>query len=569
MKASYKIAFAFFTILILISAILLPRTIGLDRFVTVDEPIWLIGTANFYYALGQRDFVNTFVANHPAVPTMWIITAGFLMYFPEYRGLGQGYVWKYRDYDQIFAKFNKRPLELLKISRLIYVIINTLLLLVAFWLIRYLYGNIIAWVATLLVAFDPYFLGHSRLLNHETMMSLFILISFFAAMVFIEKNRHWIFWVISSISAGLALLTISPSVIIIPLVGLMLLVKYVSQWKKQKLPGLSLSYLKLMVIYASYLSLTFVVLWPGMWVNPGKMLNLVFGNALSYAFQGANLNVTKEINPSRFGLEITGITPYIVGLFWRTTPVTWLGTLFACIGLFIKDHSTFTPVVKKSIIYLGSIAVLFVLMFGIAKGRNSPHYIMMSYVCLEVIAGIGLVGAIRWVGERFTPARQGWVMIVLVTSLLGVHIAGGISQFPYYYTYLNPLMEYFMKGNPNQGYGEGLEKAGEYLSQKPNASELTAISWFGYGPFSYFFSGQSIHMPPTDFMEPSLLENIHRSNYLVVYDIYQIRHHMPGLLMDALNGITPETVIMIDGMDYVSIYKVVDLPESLFNSIDQ
>jgi hypothetical protein len=76
-------------------------------------------------------------------------------------------------------------------------------------------------------------------------------------------------------------------------------------------------------------------------------------------------------------------------------------------------------------------------------------------------------------------------------------------------------------------------------------------------------------MPPTDILEPSLLENIRRSNYLVIYDIYQERSHMPGILMDALNGISPETIIKIDGYDYASIYKVVDLPSSLFNAIDQ
>jgi hypothetical protein len=535
----------------------------------VDEPAWLIFSSNFYYALGQRDFDKTVYDYHPAVTTMWIITAGILTYFPEYRGLGQGYIEKYRDYDQIFASFYKSPLELLKRSRLISVIINSFLLMIAFGFLYYLYGNAIAWAATLLIAFDPYFLGHSRLLNHEAMMSLFLLVSLLAVMVFIEIKPHWIFWVISSISAGLALLTKSPSIIVIPMVGFMLCVNYIGQWRKQRQLGLWSGYFKWMLLFIGILCLTFVIVWPGMWVAPGKMLYGVFGNALSYAFQGSRLNVANGLNPGQFSLDSAGITTYFASLLWRTTPVTWLGAFFACIGLFAKDNSTFKPLVKRSIIYFGFLAALFVMMFGIAKGRNSPHYILMSFVCLEVIAGIGLAGAIRWVGERVKPAKQGWVMIVLVTCLLGIHVASGISEFPYYYTYLNPLMKFIFKDNPNAGYGEGLEKAGEYLSNKPDANALTAISWFGYGPFSYYFSGQSIHMPPTNVMDPSLLENIKRSNYLVVYDIYQKRLHMPGLLMDAVNGITPETVIKIDGYDYVSIYKVIDLPKSLFNSTGQ
>ena len=394
-------------------------------------------------------------------------------------------------------------------------------------------------------------------------------------MVFIEKKSHWVFWVFSSISAGLALLTKSPSIVVIPLVGLMLGVKYISRWKKQSQSGLWLGYIKWMLLFIGILCLVYVVLWPGMWVNPGKMLYEVFGNAISYAFQGSKLDVAKGLNPSRFSIDSSGIIPYFTSLFWRTTPITWLGVFFGCTGFFAcigkkadKTDPTFDPVIMRSYFYLGLLALIFVFIFGIAKGRNSPHYILMSFVSLEVIAGIGLVGTIRWIGARIKPANPGWVVILLATSLLGVHIASGISQFPYYYTYLNPLMRLLVKGNPDAGYGEGLEKAGEYLSNKPNGSTLTAISWFGYGPFSYFFSGQFIHMPPTDIIEPSLLEDIRQADYLVVYDIYQKRFYRPTLLMDSLNGISPEKKIKINNLDYVSIYKVSDLPESLFKSLN-
>ena len=35
------------------------------------------------------------------------------------------------------------------------------------------------------------------------------------------------------------------------------------------------------------LAATYVILWPGMWVAPLAMLKDVYGNALSYALQGA------------------------------------------------------------------------------------------------------------------------------------------------------------------------------------------------------------------------------------------------------------------------------------------
>jgi hypothetical protein len=97
--------------------ILLPRVIGLDQFVSVDEPDWLKYGANFYYALGQRNFASTIYFNHPAVTTMWIVTAAFLWYFRAYRGLGQGYFWDGFKFDNFLQEFHKQPLVLLECSR--------------------------------------------------------------------------------------------------------------------------------------------------------------------------------------------------------------------------------------------------------------------------------------------------------------------------------------------------------------------------------------------------------------------------------------------------------------------
>jgi hypothetical protein len=306
-----------------------------------------------------------------------------------------------------------------------------------------------------------------------------------------------------------------------------------------------------------------------MWVAPGKMLNRVFGNDLSYVFQGAQMNVANELYSSQFSLDSNGLTTYFTYLLWRTTPIAWLGVLSACIGLFTKDNPTFKPFMKRTIVYFGLLALIFILIFGIAKGRNSSHYILMSFVCLDVIAGIGLVGALRWLGNNVRPFKRVWIMSALIISLIGFQIASAISQFPYFYTYVNPLAELFTKNNPNSGYGEGLEMAGEYLSQKPNARELTAISFFGYGPFSYFFSGNTIHLPPTNIIEPSLLEKIHQADYLVIYDIHLKKQVRLLLLMDSLKGISPEKIIKINNLDYVSIYRVIDLPESLFKSLNK
>ena len=98
----------------LIAVIALPRLIGIDRFATIDEPYWLTAGSDFYYALGQRAFANTFYDYHPAVTTMWIITAAMLVYFPQYRGFGQGYFDVYKDsLERFLLSHGHTPLGLL------------------------------------------------------------------------------------------------------------------------------------------------------------------------------------------------------------------------------------------------------------------------------------------------------------------------------------------------------------------------------------------------------------------------------------------------------------------------
>ena len=65
---------------------------GLERFVTIDEGLWLYRSANFYYALGQREFEYMHQSKHPVVSIMWAGAAGIHNKFPEYRGLGQEYM---------------------------------------------------------------------------------------------------------------------------------------------------------------------------------------------------------------------------------------------------------------------------------------------------------------------------------------------------------------------------------------------------------------------------------------------------------------------------------------------
>ena len=61
---------------LLLLALTLPSHLtNVDRAVNIDEPWWVISSANFYYAVTHRDFQDTYFEYHPGVMNMWIISA--------------------------------------------------------------------------------------------------------------------------------------------------------------------------------------------------------------------------------------------------------------------------------------------------------------------------------------------------------------------------------------------------------------------------------------------------------------------------------------------------------------
>jgi hypothetical protein len=336
---------------LLLAVVIAPRLPKLDSFVTLDEPFWLSVGANYYYAIGQREFENTVYEYHPAVTTMTIITAAFLVYFPEYRGYGQGYFDVDKEkFDPFLIEHGIDPMHLLYLSRLFQIAIIVLFALIIFYLLSHLIGEEKAFLVTALTSSAPYFLGHSRVLSHEAMVAFFVLASIFGLMAYLETERKWIYLFISAASAALAQLTKSSAMAMFPTIALILVVSIFENLKERGFKSALLDHLKIFGIWFAMFVLVYFVLWPGMWVAPGKMLYEVYGNAFSYALQGSRLQITHELQPSTFSLAEGGviIRYFIDNVIERATPISWVGILTACIFLFApgKDkyrRSVFPP----------------------------------------------------------------------------------------------------------------------------------------------------------------------------------------------------------------------------------
>lgn len=562
-------------VLLLLAVVITPRLPSLDSFVTLDEPFWLSVGANYYYALGQRELENTVYEYHPAVTTMTFITAAFISYFPEYRGFGQGYFDVDKEkFDPFLLEHGKDPMYLLYLSRLFQVALIVLFALTIFYLLSRLIGEEKGFLVTALISSAPFFLGHSRVLSHEALVAFFVLASVFGMMAYLECERKWVYLFISAASAALAQLTKSSAMAMFPVITLMLAVSVFEKIKEHGFKSALLDHLKIFGLWCALLVLVYFVLWPGMWVAPGRMLYEVYGNAFSYAFQGARLQVTQELQPSTFSLAAAGgtIWNFVNSVAGRSTPLSGLGLLFAGIFFFVRGQDNFFILFRKMVFYLFITAAMFILLFSFAQGRNSAHYIMVSHVSMDAIGALGWCVFIQRLGMKWETGSRHRLQTGGAALLVSLQLAGAFAFYPYYYTYSNPIWTAITGQTFVSDYGEGFEQAAAYLAHKPNAGSLKVLVFRGRGPFSYFFPGQTIILNPLFLEEPgmvSMFERLAQADYLVINDALGPRTKKTALFVQGLNGVQSEHDIYINGVSTIHIYRVADLPPTFYEILSK
>jgi hypothetical protein len=297
------------------------------------------------------------------------------------------------------------------------------------------------------------------------------------------------------------------------------------------------------------------------------MLYEVYGNAFSYAFQGARLQVTQQLQPSEFGLAAIGPTAagFLRDLVWRSTPATWIGLLLAGASLALPPADSRTGI-RRLMGYMLATAAAFVLMFSVAQGRNSPHYIMTTHIGLDAIAALGWG---IWGGrllERAAWHRASAVGAAGIAALLAVQLGSALAYSPYFFTYFNPITAFVARGSIGYHYGEGLEQAAAYLAAKPDASSLSVLAYPARGPFSYYYPGETLILNPLYLEDPgmpSMFERLDQADYLVFYDALADRTANSARFVRALEDRQPEYLISVQGIEAILIYRVPDIAPAL------
>ena len=208
-------------------------------------------------------------------------------------------------------------------------------------------------------------------------------------------------------------------------------------------------------------------------------------------------------------------------------------------------------------------------MFGLAQGRNSQHYILSSFVALDLIAGMGWVYFVTLIQKRWAVLNRASITIITFFALIAIQFGSALPYYPYYFSYQNQstaLRSFY------GGYGEGLELAAVYLSQKPDAQNTRVFAYAGMGPFSFFYAGHVSVLKKVYLLEkgyPSIIEEMRNSDYIVLYSVLQNRQPESVDFLKIMKSVQPEKIIYIKGVEYVSIYKATDIPESVYQALSR
>ena len=322
----------------LLLALGVPRLLALDQFVTTDERLWLERSGRFYYTLAHHDFAATFQRSHPGVTVMWAGLTGYLRVYPEYRESRKG-----EDGPLGFGMLKKRaydlPLQILAAGRRTKVLMGLLVLGLSFLFARRLFGMLPALTGFLLIAFDPFHIALSKVLHLDELVADLMFLSLLAFLVYLNENRRAAF-AVSAIAAGLAWLTKSTGLFLIPLIALLALFDqfYLKRdWDKAEWQKHVLHYIGRLAAWGGIAALIFFVLWPSMWVDPLGSLVRILADAIGYAQGGHESAVffNGKIYPNG---QIPDLGFYPISFLWRTTPVTLLGLLAAAV-LFVRRKS--------------------------------------------------------------------------------------------------------------------------------------------------------------------------------------------------------------------------------------
>lgn len=547
---------------LLVGLYLLPRLIDLDAAVITDESLWLERSAHFYGALATANFADTFQFAHPGVTTMWAGMVGVAFTAPDYLILYAGDLFQDRKIFEQLRMLGHNELDILNAARIAKILLQAVLFTISLIYLRRLFGSLVAAAAGIMISLDPFLIAHDRFLHVD---GLFAISCFSAVLALADAltsdNESVHPWIIAGALAAVAWLTRSTGVVLVGVLAISQLVMLIrvdahSMPLRQRLSR----HLRPATIWAGSAALTTVAMWPALWVAPRSTLSFVFNWAADAASEGHEF-------PTFFNGTVysgdPGIWFYPTTILWRLTLAGTLGlALFVILLIARRVHREFSRRAIATIGVLTLFALLYVI--GMSFGaKKFDRYLLPIYPIINLIAALGLIGAVRY-AIRVRPSLRNAAFGSLLAILVLAQALPTIRSSPYFLDVYNPLLGGTSSAEDvmQMGWGEGTREAAEFIIEdsdvRPGANpdDPPVVRFSGSaGPLAYYFPSPFV-LETGSFRTAS---DWRQTDYYVT-SIQHWQRHMFADVIPYLEQFTPAYTVTIQDVPFLKVYKLSSIP---------
>lgn len=364
-------------------------------------------------------------------------------------------------------------------------VLTLLTALVVFLATREMFGRGAAFVALILLTFDPNLLAHGALITNDVGFACFMLLSVYTFYRFV-KSPAALRLVVAGASVGLALAVKHTGVLIVPILFLLALseiLRNVFASDREKITRHALKTLGSLVLI---MLIGWVVLWSfyrfrydarphGLQLNP-PLAEYVKGLEPHEAWPISTM-ARLRILPESYLYGLVDIkltanyyTSYVLGKVyahsvWFYFPVTFL--IKSTVGVLALSLLSLAVVVSGRLSRGREILFLLVppgvyLAVALTAGMNiGVRHVLIVYVFVYV-----LIGGAAWALIR---RSRRWAYIV--GALLLLHLGSSLMAFPNYIAYGNelwggPSQTYRYLSDSNADWGQQLKSVKQYLDQR-------------------------------------------------------------------------------------------------------
>ena len=457
---------------------------------------------------------------------------------------------------------------------------------VAALLLYKLFGQWVALVGSAALIYSPFFLAQTRRVHTDALATTFILLTVLLFLIYCQNQQHRRYLIFSGVTFGLALLSKSYALILLPWIPLCLFL-----FRKKRSRGF-LTHITEGLCFLNCAALTVLSLWPLFWtplftVMALSLLGLTFllfrsmknerhsllfisaatvGLGLIcistiqttwHVFDSVNWAVTTPHEVDHFFLGEIVSNPgwffYLLVLIIKSTPLMLPLALAGCILLWKRRKHTENEA-HQFRVALALVAGIVLFTFCLsATSKKLSRYLLPAFPMLEILAAIGFVEGLRWsyallrlrLGIQGTNKYKVASAAILGIGFFLLQILPVFILHPYYGTYYNLCWKVTdITKIMTVGEASGIDLAAKYMNQKTNARQLRiAVSPIGTSFFQRYFAGFAYNA---------------RKKYLAAdYEVVYIRDSQIGKVPQSgtRNGQLEHT-ITLNGIDLVWIYRI-------------